>query len=293
MAGEANAEEDIAGTSSSIPSSDNVITVDLQTFLCFKKLPIELRLKIWRIASFTQRNVDIWSESLEIISKRGRDSEFNFVLHALHSTRPTPTVLHACQESRGEGLKHYSLEFGASQEVIERNSKFVPGRPLEMRGWFTLSTPPMYINWAVDRGLKYLALNTHSPKKVTSWSGPPTSLLLRYNFFFEPIPLQGQLEKLILFDEHGWGNRDTGDNEAELKAADLIAFGDIPQEKLTLDEKLLNTMKRRLNQYIDYSHWINNTEREQMKSLKVRPYKILGSGVEAFLQGFGSFQGTN
>ena len=33
------------------------------TFHHFRKPPIEIRLKIWRIVSFTQRDLDIWTHS--------------------------------------------------------------------------------------------------------------------------------------------------------------------------------------------------------------------------------------
>lgn len=106
----------------------------LTTFSRFAELPFELRLKIWGYVCFHPRNVDIFTESLGMI-RVGEPLHFNAYKYYSHFC-PHPAILHVCQESREEALKHYQLEFGTSNHF-----------PI-----ITISTPPrIYVNFDCDR----------------------------------------------------------------------------------------------------------------------------------------------
>lgn len=64
-----------------------------QSFPNFGGLPVEIRLRIWRIIALSPRTLGLYIE------------------HAtyLHCQNPVPALLHVCQESREEGLKYYSV----------------------------------------------------------------------------------------------------------------------------------------------------------------------------------------
>ena len=114
------------------------ITNFLSTFTPFPKLPVELRLKIWKYGCLFTRNVDIRAKEISGIVCKYTDE----VAHYFHSYAPPPPLLHICRESRSEALKHYQLEFGTTFEYE------LAGVAPEV----AISTPPrIYINWAVDR----------------------------------------------------------------------------------------------------------------------------------------------
>ncbi|KUJ18983.1 uncharacterized protein LY89DRAFT_732513 [Mollisia scopiformis] len=125
-------------SNNSTKTEDNVYS----TFTCFEKLPIELRLKIWRVACFRSRNVDIWITRIRLFSTVDlyhTDAGYDKMsrLSYFKSGSPPPVVLHCCQESRQEGLKHYKLSFGFSHTV---------------KGGLTFAKDPrIYINWEADR----------------------------------------------------------------------------------------------------------------------------------------------
>ena len=105
-----------------------------QTFARFGELPSELRLKIWKLVCFQPRNVDIFTDNLGTIRVRD-DVHFDTYKFYSHFCSH-PAVLHVCQESREEALKHYKLEFGTSHHFSIIN----------------VSTPPrIYVNFACDR----------------------------------------------------------------------------------------------------------------------------------------------
>jgi hypothetical protein len=104
------------------------------TFTRFGELPSELRLKIWNFACFQTRNVDIFTDNLGTVrvSDDIHFDTFKFYSHFCSH----PTVLHVSRESREEGLKHYTLEFGTTHNF-----------PI-----IDISTPPrIYVNFACDR----------------------------------------------------------------------------------------------------------------------------------------------
>ncbi|KAE8442323.1 hypothetical protein EG329_003456 [Mollisiaceae sp. DMI_Dod_QoI] len=106
------------------------------TFEHFNKLPVELRLRIWKITAFFQRNVNIMAITLP--------NFYPEVHHGFVSHCPPPAMLAVCRESRHEGMKYYRLDFDTSkQRYVEIGGK---------RCSVTVSTSPIiYINWEADR----------------------------------------------------------------------------------------------------------------------------------------------
>jgi hypothetical protein len=108
------------------------------TLTLFPKLPIEIRLKIWKIMCYIQRNVDITTEHFIISDNENSTTDYPYFYK---SSCPSPAVLHVSQESRSEGLKHYQLDFTVKYEIC-----FDQTQPA------TVTTKPkIYFNWKVDR----------------------------------------------------------------------------------------------------------------------------------------------
>jgi hypothetical protein len=93
------------------------------TFTCFGKLPFELRLMIWEFACWHERALDIWlakpfGRTIKLVFDNPLDDDdeeldsFKYI-----TTTLPPAVLHACQDSRAAGLKHYDLAFGTRSEI--------------------------------------------------------------------------------------------------------------------------------------------------------------------------------
>ncbi|KAE8451999.1 hypothetical protein EG329_002164 [Mollisiaceae sp. DMI_Dod_QoI] len=78
-------------------------------FTLFPQLPPELRLRIWFFALPRQRLVELKEDTTQpsyfpiAISER--------FIESVYSPTPVPSILHACKESRAEGLRHYKLTF--------------------------------------------------------------------------------------------------------------------------------------------------------------------------------------
>jgi hypothetical protein len=114
----------------------NTKKVRCTTFASFNRLPLELRVMIWKYACFHQRNVDITASFLpDQLWENWDESYFDDVFYYL-SLCPPPAVLHVNQESRSEGLKWYSLEFSTQPTLSD--PKYA-------------SPDHIYINWQVDR----------------------------------------------------------------------------------------------------------------------------------------------
>jgi hypothetical protein len=106
------------------------------TFTCFSRLPLELRRMIWKYTCFHQRNVDITASYLpDQLWDIWDESYFHDVFYYLSLCGP-PAVLHVNKESRSEGLKWYSLDFGTRPTIS---------------GPIYASLDHIYINWQVDR----------------------------------------------------------------------------------------------------------------------------------------------
>lgn len=121
------------------PSTEN--SAKTTSFTLFPQLPLEIRMRIWELACFFPRNVDIWVTHLpesyireppENYTRGGPPTPFRYL-----SRSPVPAILHVCNESRTIGLNFYKLEFGSGTFELQ---------------YFTLSVKPtIYVNLSVDR----------------------------------------------------------------------------------------------------------------------------------------------
>jgi hypothetical protein len=101
-----------------------------------------MRLKFWKDASFQTRNICLSINRLgEFNLRDDSDDDDNedevFESFVYLAACPHPPILHTCHESRVEGFKHYTLDFGVEQK----------------RSWplFTFSSPArVFVNWKVD-----------------------------------------------------------------------------------------------------------------------------------------------
>jgi len=85
------------------------------SFTLFPKLPIELRLRIWRtFDNSTPRDVQVTITTPSETSLIEKTPTFK-------SLRPIPLILHICKESRTEGLKVYKKVFKVKDKMgVER-----------------------------------------------------------------------------------------------------------------------------------------------------------------------------
>jgi 2EXR family len=72
----------------------------LETFTLFSQLPIEIRTKVWKLLSFQPRKVKLFFDRPPVILNKRR---------SIDGQSRIPVVLRICQESRKEGLRHYTL----------------------------------------------------------------------------------------------------------------------------------------------------------------------------------------
>jgi len=120
-------------------STTIIVPPKARKFTCFPKLAPELRGKIWKEACKVTRNVDLWVLDSSYFSSTDRYLHGN--PHSFSSSCHPPSVLAACKESRAEGLKHYTLDFGTKADINHPNAKVS----------FTISTlPKIYFNWECD-----------------------------------------------------------------------------------------------------------------------------------------------
>jgi len=73
----------------------------------FDKLPIELRLKVWKELGYIPRNIDVW-EVVEAVDNKPSGRR----LPKYRSYNAIPPILHVSHEARTVGLEHYTLSFG-------------------------------------------------------------------------------------------------------------------------------------------------------------------------------------
>ena len=71
----------------------------LKEFTLFPRLPIELRNNIWELVCFQPRVVRLLPEHSPFLSATE---------HKVKGQTPAPMILQICQESRREGLRHYT-----------------------------------------------------------------------------------------------------------------------------------------------------------------------------------------
>ncbi|KAH6662269.1 hypothetical protein B0J14DRAFT_610909 [Halenospora varia] len=77
----------------------------------FQRLPMEIRLLIWRFASCQSRVVEIRQPRIQRNGPLFRGGEG-------YSICAIPPTLHICRESRHEALKHYSLNFRINDDLM-------------------------------------------------------------------------------------------------------------------------------------------------------------------------------
>jgi hypothetical protein len=88
----------------------------MDEFKLFAKLPIELRLRIWRLAPSRVVRIDPIAdserESIEDFLEDSERAKLNYREDdTLLSSTKTPVLFHICRESRSEGMKIYKLCF--------------------------------------------------------------------------------------------------------------------------------------------------------------------------------------
>lgn len=107
----------------------------------FKDLPLELRRKIWKVASFIPRIVDVWRTPINSRGVAGNrywdNTSLSYRNHRMVSRSPIPAILHVCHESRKEALRYYILGFDTRKGL--RFGELVVG-----------TKPQIYINSEVD-----------------------------------------------------------------------------------------------------------------------------------------------
>lgn len=121
-------------------------SADHRSFTCFPKLPIELRLKIWKDVCHLPRYVDIWTGYHRVYKDRGEQILSAFTRHV--TLCGVPAVLHTTRESRKEALEHYTLAFGSNQTL---------------HYGIQLSIPPrIYVDWKSDIICPMAVINSRS-----------------------------------------------------------------------------------------------------------------------------------
>lgn len=126
---------------------DQADTSDL-SFPQFPKLPPELRLKVWKLASFHTRNIPVNVHHQAI---PGRDN-YGRTTYKFTSSCLPPAILHCTQESRNEALKSYTLSFGKSW-MFSAIQEYDP----DFGAWEAIpevevvQKPTIYVNWKADR----------------------------------------------------------------------------------------------------------------------------------------------
>ncbi|PVH75696.1 hypothetical protein DL98DRAFT_536381 [Cadophora sp. DSE1049] len=110
-------------------------------FTCFTRLPLELRLKIWKEACFEPRIIKMNC----FIKNR----PYGFADHRVEGQPLAPPVLHVCHESRTEAQKCYAL-FDDSDRWIPGQVDEIDGTSLNLRDASEM-VRPLYINFEIDR----------------------------------------------------------------------------------------------------------------------------------------------
>ncbi|TAQ85659.1 hypothetical protein B7494_g6021 [Chlorociboria aeruginascens] len=88
-----------------------VSSTSTQTFHPFPRLPIEIRLKVWKNALPGPRIITLKCVDFVQMYMQYQEKKFRTVYSVITDTK-TPVVLHVNQEARYEGSKVYTLDFG-------------------------------------------------------------------------------------------------------------------------------------------------------------------------------------
>ncbi|KAH6683058.1 hypothetical protein B0J14DRAFT_574994 [Halenospora varia] len=128
--------ETILPTTDPSPAEDGAPPQAASEFACFPKLPLEIRLRIWRHACYHERTVGILPlEAFQLPFCNQLNHEDRPYIWKYKSYDPVPSPLHVSKESRREALKYYSLTFSTSFNIDGS----------------TINTPPrVYVNFEAD-----------------------------------------------------------------------------------------------------------------------------------------------
>ncbi len=172
----------------------------IRTFHYFRKLPTELRLKIWGMAADEPRIIHAqW---------RTETAEYNWEPHYCLNAGPVPSVLRANHESRREALKKYTLVKARLQirhpvvgKVYRDNAIYIN---FNVDTIYALKVPelPGFLTW-----LRRLQLERNRGGETTSKvaclafpDGLISSLAMRKKLqdLFYPLCMQSPIQKIIL-----------------------------------------------------------------------------------------------
>lgn len=163
----------------------------------FDKLPVELRLKIWKEVCFIPRNIDV----RELYARRWPgDRVYPDIFSKYRSYNPIPPILHTSHEARMVGLQHYSRSFATQMNL---------DGPPRLDVYFP---PRIYANFDVDFVVPMgssretdNALGSLMAKHIT-FNVPLRRLAVlcektfkRNNFGYEKLMQDHQIEELIIF----------------------------------------------------------------------------------------------
>jgi len=164
-------------------------------FTMFPKFPPEIRNRVWKLACFEQRNVDVWIANIAAEDRSALGKALcEYREWAYQSNAPIPSVLHACRESRSIGLKHYSLEFGTQFNISFRGTTI------------SVSIPPrIFVNWECDIVFP-LGFLSVLPSPLEDFARRATqlryvALTIRHSLFYDMIFGDRNPEQIILYLE--------------------------------------------------------------------------------------------
>ncbi|EKD18912.1 uncharacterized protein L3040_008133 [Drepanopeziza brunnea f. sp. 'multigermtubi'] len=134
---------------------------EIATFTPFGRLPLELRNKIWKIASHQPRTVRLVHYSISTWPRLLPDVDMAGQLNLeIYGQSRQPAVLHTCAESRKEASRYYELvreQARPFKRLLTREELAAPGAVQEATKPNQYHAPNIvYINFAVDNFLRLL-----------------------------------------------------------------------------------------------------------------------------------------
>jgi hypothetical protein len=202
----------------------------------FRDLPLELRRKIWKAASFIPRNVEIWT-------KYGRRNLCEIVSRTL-----PPAVLHICHESREEAGNHYILGSVSTEAYKDQRLNFrcrvyinpiVDTVCLPSPREFSL---PQSAHWGLtdvlsNWRLKSLAINILSPRSVNNLEHVLQEISSTFAHLMMSKKIES-IEELILFADRSCSIFGYTGEEGRLRGYESD-FKELPQVELEEDHPAL------------------------------------------------------
>lgn len=163
-------------------------------FSYFPKLPIELRMKIWKL-SWLPRNVTV------IVHSRRSYEWLQF--HLFGSRTPVPSALHVCRESRAEASRIYKLRFDTDTRNYPesyRSAKYAfwtwP------RVYFSYKMDNVHFYWGRMPPSRQGAITPHENltfvdlANIRSWSSDEYPLTM--DSLFDEVRLYNNLKEVVL-----------------------------------------------------------------------------------------------